>query len=163
MKKSEVFKLVRAINGILNPAKDVDVSKRTYNPHFSYGLGKSLRILNTEKKDLEDALKHPEKWSEFEKERDDITRKYAVITDGSYVLRPDGYPECGEEQEKLVTEIKALEETWKNVLVENEKMYKEWETSLETDVALTLFKVKLEYVPSYITDKQMEQILDLID
>lgn len=163
MKKIETFALRAVIQSIMNPGKKEDLTGRSYNPAFSYALAKNLRKLNDEIKDLEASRKRPVGWDKFEHEKNLLLEKYAIIDRGTYLIRPDGYPECGTNQEKFIAEFKLLEEKNKEMVLENEKYTTEWETFLNEESTMDLHKVKIASIPTYVTDSQLNALFEMLE
>lgn len=157
MKRTEIVNLYNGLNSVGNLVGVI----------FGYAVNKNLAILKPEIEALQKALTPSEKFLEYDVKRVDIVKKYAKKDEkGEFVLLEVGgkksYDVAGQE-DTVENEVKPLKEEYKAAIEDNEKQMIEYNTLLEQESNVELYKVKLENVPKDITAAQMTAIFPIVE
>ena len=122
---------------------------------------------------LQKANEPSEEFKEYQKERQNLLsansekdEKGNPITEqvrGSNGEQLISFKIEDEKREQHEKEIKKLEKKYKEAVDLTTEKNKEFEKFLQEEREIEIHKIKLEYIPSDITAKQMNKILILID
>lgn len=130
---------------------------------FGYAVNKNISIIKPEIEALQKVATPAKEFLEFDQKRIDIVKKYAKKDDkGDFIVKDNQY-DVGENRELVEQEVEALKEENRVVIDARDKQINEYNTLLEEEVKVDLYKVKLESVPKDITAAQMASIFLIVD
>ena len=134
---------------------------------FAYAVAKNSKLVVNEIETLQETIKATEEYSKFEKERDEIVKKYAV-KDKNGEAKQESKEVNGQhftfyniEKDKIDIsneELKELSETFKEAVDARDLQLKEYNELMEVECNIEVHKVVLDIVPEDITGGTMELI-----
>lgn len=153
MKKKEAIQLWNTLTAL----------KRIKNTKFAYFVARNLGYLKSEIDALTEAQKPDEKGQEYEHKRREVITAHAEKNEaGNPVESSPGFLKIPD-MAKLSEALKDLDSEYKEVVEALNKQRKEFETILEEEISLELYKIKYENLPEEIDGNEMEVIMPLID
>ena len=165
MKNIDLIIILNTINLVEKEGVD---NKEKANPKFTYGLCKNRRLIQTEIKDLQEAIRKNPKFIEYNKN----VQKSRIDILGEYLkeIRVEGSDHI-KIKEKFGAEIKAfdekeneLKEEYADAIKEQAEIEKETRAFEQEEYKGTdLFKIKLEYFPDYVNAQFMEGLFEIVE
>jgi hypothetical protein len=134
---------------------------------FNYALGKNLRKIKEEIRDLEDAVTPDEKMQQYEKERIAINEECAKKEGGSPAMipQPDGtrrYQVDEAKQELFNKKMELLRKKYKPTLDLQEKKIQGYNQLLRELVEIDFHQINKDDVPDDLSPSDWEAIIDWI-
>lgn len=133
---------------------------------FAYAVVKNLRAVQSEIETIKATVVPSEAFQQYETARSEAVKKFAKKDDTGEPISelkgeirifpladPPGFREA----------VAELREKHNGAVVEHEEKQKEYETFLDTDAEVELYKVKEEIVPKDITAEHLGGIFDIIE
>lgn len=129
---------------------------------FGYARAKNKKLILAELELLDASIKEPVKFSEYDKERVELCKKYCKKDEkGNPVIKDQTYVGL-KENIKFMDELKKLQEDFKEVIDERNKQKQEYEKLLDEEIELNFHKILLENIPSDITGAQLELLAPIL-
>lgn len=137
---------------------------------FAYAVAKNLRLVDQEIADMEKAREPSEEFQKFEREKMDLSGKFAKLDEKGKPItvgQPDAMGRMGvliEDVETFNKEYKELVEKYNGCVKEQDEKEKEFKKFIEeTDAGVHLHTIKEEVLPQDITPDHLGGILDIIE
>lgn len=153
-KKKELFDLYNALHAVGNLS----------GPRFVYVVARNIIYLKDEVTALQKSLKSDDAFVEYEKERVELAKSFALKKDG----QPVTYKENGmerftiEDQKGFDVSFADLKIKYKEAIDNRVQQEKDFEAMLDEDVEIFLFELKKEDLPENITADQLSGIICLV-
>lgn len=129
---------------------------------FSYGVAKNINILKPEIEALQKSVEMTEEFQKYEEERIALARNHAVKDEKGVAMMKDGSFVIAD-MDAWKKDFKEFNEPYKEVIAKRDEQIKEYNKLLEEEVAVELYKIKMEDVPQDITTGQLEGIFPVIE
>lgn len=129
---------------------------------FSYNVAKNISILRPEAESLEKAKQPSPEYMEYDQERVELAKKYAVKMDGQPVIVDEQYQIA--DQDAFNKEWDKLKKKYKKALDDRKAQAEEFNAIIEEEVepGIELWSVSIDDVPEGITAAQMSALLPMI-
>lgn len=155
MKNEELFMLNQAITTVGNLS----------GVKFAYAIAKNKKVIETEIEVLKESVKPSEKFTEYEKKKAEIVKKYADKDEkGNYKADANNQYVVETQKVEFEKEVAPLNEEYKEEIDKRDAQVKEFnEVMLKAEAKFIPFKIKKEDVPVNITVAQTTAIFSLIE
>jgi len=134
---------------------------------FAYAVAKNSKLVGGEIETLQETIKPTEEYSDFEKERDEIVKKYAVkdknggAKQESKEVNGQHFTFYNIEKDKIDIsnkELKELNEKFKEAVDARDIQLKEYAELMEVECNIEVHKIVLDLIPEDITGGTIELI-----
>lgn len=134
---------------------------------FGYAVNRNMEILKPHINALQNCIIPSEKFVEYDSKRLEIVKNYAKKdSNGNFIMVGSGKNtnyDVGENIDKVTDEVKKLQEEYGEYIKEQDEKINQFNSILDNDVEINLYKVKLENVPKEINAEQMSLIYPIIE
>lgn len=152
MKKQDALNLFQGLNTLAG-LKGVK---------FSYAVAKNINILKGEVESLEKSITPSEEFSEYDKKRIELAKKYAEL-DESGELKSKDFKIIFTDEAGFKKALAPLLEEYKDALAKRDEQMKEYAELLKEESDVQLHKLKIEDVPEDISTEQMYVLYPIIE
>jgi len=145
----------------------LEEAKKLQGVKFAYAVAKNSKLVTGEIESLQETIKPSEEYSEFEKERDEIVKKYAKKdkngdpkqetqevngqTFSFYKIEEEGMADYNKDFEEL-------KEGHKEIIEARDKQLEEYDNLLKEDCDIKVHMTVIDLVPENITGETLELI-----
>lgn len=151
MKNKELIELYNSLSGITG-LKGVQ---------FNYAVSRNISKIKPEIESLQKSVDQSEEYKKFDLERIELVKKLAKKDEkGEPILMGNSYDV--EDIAEFTKEFDILKSLNKDVIDIREKQLEEFNTLLEQENPIELYKIKLNSIPEEITTEQMKSLSSLI-
>lgn len=109
---------------------------------FRYAISKNIKIIYPEIEEIRSIFVDSDSIKKYKKEREEIFRKYKVVTDKDLSELPK------EQRESLEKDIFELDETNKQTIEEINKIQKERTEFLSEEIYVSIYKIPVNLIPN---------------
>ena len=153
LKKSELLALYDALESI----------KEKFNKNFTYSVASTKRSIKAEAESLMVGMEPSDAYSAYEKERNDLIKKYAAKdSDGKIITKNGGVRLDDEFVDECRNCIIEIEDKYKEVLDQREIDYVNFEKVLDEYIGIDVETIEWEFVPDTIEQSLMDALLPII-
>lgn len=148
-------------NAVNELYKGLDTLGSLQGVKFAYFIAKNKALLESEIKDMKEAIKTSDEYNVYEKARIALAEEHAVKEDGKPVVKDNSY--VMEDKDAFNKAWEALKDKHKDAIDARKKQVEDFNKFLEEEIELNLHNIQLTDVPANITVEQMEIIEPLVN
>lgn len=130
---------------------------------FAYAVARNINILDPYVKSLQNAIAMSEDYTNFEKDRWELVKKYAKRDEKKKIVMLDAENVDIDDVKTFDKEVAKLQKEYKKVIADRKTQHKDFEKLLKEEVSVELYKVAHKDIPDAITSDQMSAIFEIID
>lgn len=120
------------------------------NVKFSYAIAKNKIQMRPEVEALEEARKPSEKFVEYEQKRIALAKELADRDETGKIKAENDRFIISEKMDQFNEKLEVLQKEYKDSIEEREKQIKEYNSILEEEIYIKLYKIKVEHLPDEI-------------
>jgi len=141
--------------------KDKDKARSLYQK-FMYCLAKNKRLLENEVESINTARKPSQQYQKFVSERSELAMKYTNVDKEGNPLVLGRNLVIQKRRDEFEEELEKLKNTYREAISEREEQENGWEDFGNSEVEITIYKIKFDYIPVTLTGILFEALMPLL-